>query len=243
MPDAGQLTEDLVAHTAPTVTPLYPAPPWTLPNARILKVMYETDKEPVLTWLPPKLTRSSPPYAIVEAAHFPESPVGPFTLATQSIGCRASFFMRAFAVQAVVDNPLAMAALREVWGFPCRPGEVALEEPRSGVRASVRNGNQTLCEAGLTGIEVIETDTARFDPTLTLRLAPSVQENVRHDLIQIMQLDPEQTIKEAQRGHGYVNFGDSTDNDWALLPNRNIISTIWCTVDTELPLARFVLPY
>lgn len=243
MPDAGQLTEDLVSHTAPTVTPLYAAPPWKLPSARILKVMYETDKEPVLAWLPPKLTRSSPPYAIVEVAHFPESPVGPFKLATQLIGCRASFFMRAFAIQAVVDNPIAMAALRELWGFPCRPGEVILEEPRGGVSATVTADGQTLCETGLTDIEVVETDTARFDPTLTLRLAPSVQEDVRHDLIQIMQLDPEQAIREAHRGHGFVKYTDAADNDWALLPNRNIISAIWCTVDTELPLARFVLPY
>jgi acetoacetate decarboxylase len=242
MPDAGQLTEDLVAHTGPTAAPLYAAPPWKLPDARILKVMYETDKEPVLAWLPPKLTRSSPPYAIIEVAHFPETPVGPFTLATQLIGCRASFFMRAFAVQAVVDNPVAMAALREVWGFPCRPGEVRLEEPRGGVTATVDIDGQTACETGLTDIEVIETDTARFDPTLTLRLAPSVQEDVRHDLIQIMQLDPEQTIKEAQRGRGFVRLPEEA-SEWALLPNRNIISATWCKVDTELPLARFVLPY
>jgi acetoacetate decarboxylase len=241
-PDAGQLTEDLVAHTGPTVEPLYPPPPWTLPGARVLKVMFETDKEPVLSMLPPKLTRSSPPYAIIEVAHYPETPAGPFTMATQFIGCRASFFMRAYALHSVVDNPIAMAALREVWGYPCRPGEITLDEAPGSVQATVRADGRNLATAGISATEGIETDTARFDPTLTLRLAPSVQENVRHDLIQIMQLDPEHTIREAARGRGSVEYPDAA-SAWAVLPNRNIISATWCTVDTELPLARFVLPY
>jgi acetoacetate decarboxylase len=241
MPDPGQLTEDRVTHTGPIAAPLYAPPPWKLEGARVLKVMHETDKEPVLASLPPKLSRSSPPYVTIEVAHFPESPVGPFTMATQSIGCRASFFMRAFAVQTVVDNPRALSALREVWGYPARPGEITLEEPRGGVHATIRADGQTLAEMGLKDIEVIETDTARFDPVLTLRLAPSLQENVRHDLIQILQLDPEHTIREANRGHGFATYPEGSD--WALLPNRNIVSAIWVTMDTELPLARFVLPY
>ena len=48
MPDPGQLTEDRVAHTGPVLAPLYPPPPWSLPGARVLKVMFETDKEAVL---------------------------------------------------------------------------------------------------------------------------------------------------------------------------------------------------
>ncbi len=243
MPDPGQLTEDRVAHTGPIAAPLYPPPPWKLPGARVLKVMFETDKEPVLEWLPPKLTRSSPPYAIIEVAEYPDSPVGPFTVATQYIGCRASFFMRGFAVQSVVDNPLAMAALREVWGYPCRLGEINITEKKKKgvVRVDISVDDETMAEVGLREIEPIENDIARFDPTLTLRLAPSVQENVRHDLIQIIQLDPEHVIQKAARGRGFVEYPDGSD--WALLPNRNIISATWCTIDTELPLARFVLPY
>ena len=48
MPDAGRLTEDLVAHTAPVLSPAYPPPPWKLPGARMLRVLFETDKEPLL---------------------------------------------------------------------------------------------------------------------------------------------------------------------------------------------------
>ena len=244
MPDAGQLTEDRVAHTGPVLAPLYPPPPWSLPGARVLKVMFETDKEAVLAWLPNKLTRSSPPYSTITVEHYPESPVGPFTVAHQFIGCRASFFMRGFALQSVVNNPLALSALREMWGFPCELGEVSLEAKGDAVRAAVAAGGITLAEVALEDSQPIDVDQARFDPSLTLRLVPSVQENVRHDLIQLMQIDPEVTITEAVRGKGVVTYpGSNEGHTWAVLPNRNIISATFCTVDTELPLARFVMPY
>src|SRR5437870_10906602 len=135
VPDYGRLTQTRLPHSAPAVSPLYPPPPWKLPGARVLKLLFETDVDPVLTWLPPKLSRSSPPYAIITAAQFPQSPVGPFSLAAQYIGCRAGFFIRALTLQAVCDTAPALAALREVWGYPCTPGQLELEEKDGGAIA------------------------------------------------------------------------------------------------------------
>jgi len=241
MPDHGALSEDRVAHTGPVPAPLYPAPPWFLPGARILKIMFETDKEPVLQWLPPKLTRSSPPYGTITVEDYPESPVGPFTVAHQFIGCRAGFFIRGFALQSVVSDPIALSALREVWGFPARLGDVSLATEGTVVRASVSAAGSLLCSLSLEDSEPIGADTARFDPSLTLRLVPSLQENMRHDLIQLMQIDPDVTIADAVRGRGAVEYPAASP--WAVLPNRNIIAATACSMDTELPLARFVMPY
>lgn len=244
MPDQGRLTEDLVSHTVPVISPLYPPPPWKLPGARVLKVLFETDKEPVLAWLPPKLTRSSPPYSIITVESYPESPVGQFSVATQYIGCRAGFFQRTFALQAIVDNAEALAALREVWGIPAKLGSVELKATKDGAAATVSRDSQTLAEVTLTAAESIEPDLVRFDPVLSLRLVPSVQENVRHDLIQLVQIDPELGIRESVRGKGTVRYPQSSEADvWDVLPFRNVISAVYCTVDTELPLARFVIPY
>lgn len=244
MPDQGRLTEDLVSHAAPVISPPYPPPPWKLTGARVLKVLFETDKEPVLTWLPPKLTRSSPPYAEITIESYPDSPVGPFSIATQYIGCRAGFFMRAFALQSVVDSQRALTALREVWGLPCTPGQITLEDRGDTVTGTVSQEGQTLAEVTLSAREEIPPDLARFDPVLSLRLAPSVQQGVRHDLIQLVQIDPEIEVKIAARGKGSVRYPTSSEGGaWDILPCRNVISIIACTVDTELPLARFVMPY
>ena len=243
MPDQGRLTEDLVAHTAPLLSPAYPPPPWRLPGGHMLRVLFETDKEPLLTWLPPKLTRSSPPYAIISIETYPESPVGPFSIATQYIGCRASFFIRAFALQAVVDSVPALSALREVWGLPCKLGDVTLSNKSGRVEGIVARGRE-VAEVQMDALESIEPDLVRIDPILALRLAPSLQESVRHDLIQLVQLDPEFEIKSSSRGRGSVSYPTPGEDDaWDILPCRNVVSAIHCEIDTELPLARFVMPY
>ncbi len=244
MPDQGRLTEDLLAHAVPAIAPLYPPPPWKLPGARILKVIFETDSDPVLDWLPPKLTRSSPPYAVITFEQYPRSPVGPFSVAHQFIGCRAGHFVRVFALQSVVDNPRALVALREGWGFPCVAGTVSLRRGRGRATATAGAAGSGVCEVSVTGLEAIEPDLVRFDPLLTLRLSPSLRGDVRHDLVQLAQIDPETEIRKAARGKGTVTYGDRPGgNTWTTMPCRNVVSAVLCEVDSELPFARYVIPY
>lgn len=237
MPEYGRLGQDILAHTSPALAPLYPPPPWPLKNARVLKVAYETDAAPVIQWLPPRLSRSAPPYAIITVARYPESPVGPFSLAAQYIGCRAGMFVRAFTVQAVTDSTIALTALREVWGYPCTLGSIDMSA--DGLSASAINGDgEALVEASIAEAKPIDPDAMRFDPVLNVRAVPSLEEGRTHDLIQLLQIDPEHEIGESLRGVGSLKL-----DGWNVLPVRNIISSVSCVVNTELPLARFVMPY
>src|SRR3970282_1062860 len=118
MPDLGRLTRDRLPHALPATAPLYPPPPWPLPGARTLKLVFETDAETALNWLPPSRGRPSPASGIIPATHYPESPIGPFSLAAQYIGCRARMFIRAFALHAGADSGAGAAAPRGLWGFP-----------------------------------------------------------------------------------------------------------------------------
>ncbi len=243
MPDQGRLTEQRVPHTTPAISPLYPPPPWPLPGARVLKVMYETDVQPLLAWLPAKLTRSSPPYAIITVVHYPVSPIGEFSLAAQYLGCRAGFFIRALTLQALTDSAVALAALREVWGFPCGLGEIGLGATDATATAQVAAGGITLASVDLAEGAPVEAGLVRFDPVLNLRVFPSLQEGKKHDLLQMVQIDPDYTVGKALRGRGAAHFPGDAASLWATLPVRNIISAVYCDMDTELPLARFVMPY
>jgi hypothetical protein len=237
MPEYGRLGQDLLAHTSPALAPLYPPPPWPLKNVRVLKITYETDAAPVIQWLPPRLSRSAPPYAIVTVAHYPESPVGRFSLGAQYIGCRASMFVRAFTIQAVTDNTTALAALREVWGYPCTLGTIQLAADCSS--ATVKNSDGgILAEASITDARPIDPEAVRFDPVLNVRAVPSLEEGRTHDLLQLLQIDPDHEIGDSVRGTGSLKL-----DGWGVLPVRNIIASVSCTLNTELPLARFVMPY
>lgn len=244
MPIYGRLAEDRLPHASPIPAPLYPPPPWPLQNARLLKLVFETSDDAVLDWIPPKLTRSTPPYATIIVASYPESPIGPFNVATQYVGCRAGFFIRAFALEAIVDNSAAMAALREVWGLPCKLGEVAMERSDGVVSAAISRDGELLARVALTDGQPIDSSSARFDAVLTVRATPSIEEGKRHDLLQLVQIDPDYEIAECVRGTGSIEYGPHTDTDpWDRVPMLNMIAATDCLVNTEMPLARYVMPY
>ncbi len=244
MPDLGRLKRDRLPHTLPVTAPLYPPPPWPLPGARILKLTFETDAEAALNWLPSSLARTSPAYAIVTVAHYPQSPIGPFSVATQYLGCRARLFIRAFALHAVTDKPRAVAALRELWGFPARLGRVRLSAGPRAVRARVTVDGRTVAALRLGRGRTCDPELIRYDPMLHVRLIPSIQEGKRHSVLEIVQIDPDYRISEALRGRGELTYPEPGEGDpWHLLPPLNMISATYSVMDTELPLARFVMPY
>jgi hypothetical protein len=197
----------------------------------------------VLTWLPPKLSRSAPPYAIVTVASYAESPVGPFNVATQYLGCRAGFFTRAFALHAVADNPAAVAALREVWGLPCVLGSISVARSETHVEAEIASTAGSIATLILDDGSPIDAGSARFDPVLTVRATPAIEEGKHHDLLQLVQIDPDYDISGCVRGKGTIEYSPSVADAWDKVPAANMISAIDCTLSTELPLARYVLPY
>ena len=244
MPDLGRLKRDRLPHALPVTAPLYPPPPWPLPGARILKLTFETDAETALNWLPPSLGRTSPAYAIITVAHYPESPIGTFSLASQYLGCRARMFIRAFALHAVTDNVRALAALREVWGFPARLGRARLSAGPRAVSGRVTVEGDTLAELRLSGAQACDLELIRFDPVLNVRLIHSIHPGKRHSLLEVVQIDPDYRIREALRGQASVAYPSPRVGDpWHLLPPLSMISASYCVADTELPLARFVMPY
>lgn len=242
MPDYGQLTQDALAHTGPQSAPLYPPPPWLLPGSRLVKVMFETDSAALLESLPPKLSRSYPAYGVISIAHYPASPVGPFSLATQHLGCRAGFFIRAFTTQAVADTSEAVAGLREIWGYPCRLGTVQLNVEAGNGSATVEVGRREWLRLSLSEGSPIAPDSIRIDPLLNVRTVPAVEESKRHDLVQMLQIDPDYTVRDAMRAKCVVEYPEA-GNPWAAIPALNVIAAVSCEVDTELPLARFVMAY
>src|SRR2546423_8999481 len=132
MPDYGLVAAEELGPTTPQLAPLYPALPWQMPGARIIKLAYEVGTDFIRHTLPSGLARSTPPYGTLIVYDVPDSPFGPYRMVAQTLACRYRNFARVYVLQAVVDNPIALAALREVWSYPAAPGTVDItdtEEP------------------------------------------------------------------------------------------------------------------
>ena len=244
MPEYGRLGVSKLPFTTPFLAPLYPAPPWKFEDSQILLMSYEIDKEIAESSLPPALSRSYPPYGHIMVSHYPSSPVGPFSQATQMVVCRWRTTARAFPLLTIVNSEAACAAFREFWAFPAKLGEVELERDVDGVSASVERAGQILARVSVKNLEEITAGEMRYDPLMNPRLVRSAKEGEEPSVLELDQIDPEYTYKQTWRGQGEVEYPSaSKDEPWHLMQNRNHIATTFAICDTELGYARYVVAY
>ena len=82
----------------------------------------------------------------------------------------------------------------------------------------------------------------RFDPVLTARATPVNERGEAHDLLELVQIDPDYDLGDCIRGLGAVKYSAGKQaNPWREVPMLNMISAVDCSVSTELPLARYVM--
>src|SRR5580698_5137153 len=80
-------------------------PTWELPGAHFLQINWEVEDAGALTLTPPSLHPSIPPFASFFGCHFPESPVGPFSLVQIRLVVRAGIRPRGLGLGSVCDPP------------------------------------------------------------------------------------------------------------------------------------------
>ena len=89
MPRSGTLDVAAAAGDAARRVCSLDAPTWEMPDAQFLQINWEVDDAGALDLTPPSLHPSIPPFASFFAGHFPESPVGPFSIVQVRLVVRA----------------------------------------------------------------------------------------------------------------------------------------------------------
>jgi acetoacetate decarboxylase len=247
MPDYGLVAAEELGPTTPQLAPLYPALPWQMPGARIIKLAYEVGTDFIRHTLPTGLARSTPPYGTLIVYDVPESPFGPYRMAAQTLACRYRNFARVYVLQAVVDNPVALAALREVWSYPAAPGTVDITD---GAATSTREvscvvaapDGAPLAQFTLTGIEGAEAERLVIDGELTARVPPrfsvAAQEPVR-----LIQVNRAFALRDPTRARFSLDFTSADRYPWGAVPVTNLIVAVDTCADLEYAPTEHVLDY
>src|SRR5215207_7840001 len=146
-----------VAATLPDLPDLtaLAGPSWELPDAQFLQINWEVEDAGAITLTPPSLHPSIPPFASFFAAHFPESPVGPFSLVQVRLVVRAGVRPRGLCLGAVCDSVAAVEALRDHWGYPVEHGEVAFAGRHDQVRCTGVLDGRTVVDVAVHTADVI----------------------------------------------------------------------------------------
>ncbi|MCU0274170.1 MAG: acetoacetate decarboxylase family protein [Acidimicrobiales bacterium] len=207
--------------------------PAELGGVELLKVVTETRFAHRTATLPHGLHPTNPPTAILHVWKAETSPWGPFSMAEARVGCRSGTRPRGLVLGCVVDGPdAAVDALRARWGFPARPGRVALRRTYDGVTASVAVDRVEVCSVHAVDPDPIDGSDLAWTTTLTLAHTPRGP--------RLVQLEVEHRVERAERVRARV---DRFDGDaWAhpALAPTHVVSAAVTVGTAVLPSLRFV---
>ena len=235
MPLFGGLAVADVADRLPRITSL-DGPAWKLPGAEILQIAFEVGEE-TRALLPKAMHPAIPQYATWLVTRYPDTPVGPFTLAQVRLMGRAGAHPRGFVLGAVASTPEAARALRDHWGLPVEPGTVVLRRYHDRVTATVTRDGDLILDAALVGPEPISGADVQYIHSVTLarveeagRVAPA-----------LVQVDSHYTLHKAERGR--PSLGRFAADAWNAegVDARHPIAASFTTCDTDLPQIRFLM--
>jgi hypothetical protein len=201
MPRFGTLDVAPIAPDLPDLSAIA-GPEWELPDAEFLQINWEVDDAASLAITPPSLHPSIPPFASFFACRYPESPVGPFSIVQVRLVVRAGIRPRGLCLGAVCDSAAAVEALRSHWGFPVQLGDVDVAHRHDQVRFTASLDGRMVVDLGVHTADVINgSDLMTFDNLHLVRLPGE-------DTPQLVQVDPEYTIHQADRGRPTVALPD-----------------------------------
>jgi hypothetical protein len=231
MPVFGELELETIAGGLPVMRDL-DTEAWELPKAEILQLACEiADGSRAL--LPRALHPAIPEYVTFLVIRYPESPVGAFDLAQVRLMARAGVHPRGYVLGAVASTASAAAALRERWGYPAVPGEIALRRYHDRVAAAVRREGRAILEVALIDPEIVSGGDLQYIHTVTLARVDGAA--------QLIQVDPHYTLHKAARGRAHVSRFEAAAWNAGLITLTTPIAASASTSDTDLPRIRFVM--
>lgn len=233
-PRFGKLDLANWAKTAPTING-YKTEPWILKGAQILSINMEIDDDPADALLPATMHPSIPEYAIFCVTLYPESPVGPFSIAEVRVSGRTGVRPRGFVLRSYCDNEAARRELAGRWGYPTVAGEIRLDLRHDRVVARVSVNARPVLECELIDRDMISGADVQY--IASMHLARN-QEDGRLVLVQV---DPEFTISKAERGKPRILI---LDNDAFSAGNSlrlgNPIAATFAVAEVTLPKIRYI---
>ena len=232
----GTLKKDNIGFSMPAHAPLFPAPPYEYQDATLLVFEYLTDPASAARMVPAQADLIEPPEAPGKAvaglvfARYPTSTLGPYLEVVQFLACLYQGKSVQFATHLYVTSDVAMAAGREMGGYPKKIAKIDIDgDPDSSFSATLeRPIGETLVSASLSTLNDPEpvSESESILNYLTLRIIPSPTRDAPPSLAQLILSDWQILGGQKQVGVGSLTIPGRSDLDpLHFAPNLHLLES------------------
>jgi len=212
------------SYSMPELSGLYGKPPFEYREAKQLSVEFQTDPRVLRELVPPPLIPNEDSKVFVSSAEFLCSGFGRYLEA--HVFTHATFQGRLvnFSIYLILDSDVAIAAGREIWGFPKKLGRLTLDMKDDVVSTTVERGGRTVIDAAVHLAELgTEEDLGGTPEYITRRLIPSVSLSAPPDIDQLTSTTLTNIVThDVYKGAATLAFGSSPADRLEVIPIKEV---------------------
>jgi len=231
------------AYSMPTMGPLFGPPPFEYHDCWTMAITFKTTPE-VLRDLVPKPLVPNPQNLMVflnsrlfatQLGHYNEMVlIAPVEFEGKSA---------IYAVYLVLDNDSAIAAGREIWGWPKKFGQIKMEEKDGVLTATVERAGITLVKAAMELSQLVKPEAANL-PIINLKLIPSVKKGAPPDVMQLTSTTLENLkVYRVYTGKATLEFGASPADPFHKIPIKGVLGGSYSNWDFTLTYGEVIHDY
>lgn len=229
--------------STPILAPTYPAPPYHYVDARLFLALFNPPEEAVQGLLPKPLQPSQMPLAGLLFAEQPCKETGTFMESALLVQClfdnpesKEEEVGVHFAYN-YVDTDVAMAAGREIWGYPRKIADISLEMKGKKVIGTTVRDKTTLFKA----ICNLDDEGEWIDsgPNVNVKIIPSAT-GKGHDAAVVTAAYLEYTIKNGLSGEVEIEFQSGPRDDLSSVKMEMPMIGLYFDCDILLPEGKIV---
>ncbi|MHA2006823.1 MAG: acetoacetate decarboxylase family protein [Promethearchaeota archaeon] len=179
-----------IGYSMPQQSGLYPPPPIYYKNTRALALIFQCAPNLKKHYLPPELVSLEASLDSLIILEYPETSIGPYNEALVLLSCTYNNKPGLYVFSIYVDDDVAFAAGREIWGIPKKIGQITLSQiKKSNIKGTVtRKGNMIFdVSANITENEPGLSPRDMFNslPFYNIKLIPDIANNTKPALRQL----------------------------------------------------------
>lgn len=223
-------------YSLPQLSPLYMQPPFEYRDAWSMMVSFRSDPRVVARYLPKPLVGVPEGTMFVTTSRFFTAGFGSYHEVL--LGALAKYRGRLVnhCLYLILDNDIAIAAGREIWGFPKKLGRVALSDRDGVITGEVERGGLPLIRTAMEVGPLVPPGELEGSAEYTnLKLVPSIREGAAPEVMQLTSTTLTNiTVKQLYKGRATVQFMPSPVDRFSEIPVREVLGGYYYNVDFTL---------